>query len=60
MPIFTKRPTPNESGNKNYTQPTRTRTSKIAFATRFAQIASMFSAIELAPHEMHECRRELN
>src|SRR2546425_334859 len=67
MPIFTKRPTPKESGNRNFwmpsdrnTQPTRTRISKIAFATRFAQVTSVFNAIELSPHDMQGNRRELN
>ena len=52
MPIFTKRPTPRESGNKNFcmpsernTQPTRTRISKTAFAARSAQIVSVFTGI---------------
>ena len=59
MPIFTKRPTPKESGNRNFwmpsdrnTQPTRTRISKIACTARFAQITSVFNAIELSPGEM--------
>src|ERR1700722_2289854 len=55
IPIFTKRPTPNESGNRNFcmpserkTQPTRIRISKTALDARSAQVASVFSDIEFS------------
>jgi hypothetical protein len=55
MPIFTKRPTPRESGNKNFwmpserkTQPTRIRMSKVAFAARSAQVPFALIVIALS------------
>jgi hypothetical protein len=66
LPIFTKRPTPRESGNKNFcipserkTQPTRIRMSKIAFAARSAQVAFALTVIALSLRS-REVRNEVN
>lgn len=52
MPVFTKQPTPSDSGNRNFcmpserkTQPTRMRISKTAFAVGAAKMESIFAAM---------------
>jgi hypothetical protein len=67
MPIFTKRPIPRESGNKNFcipsernTQPTRIRISKTVFDVRTPKLRHYSATLNSSPsgcHVQHQFNR---
>jgi len=63
MPIFKNRPSPKESGNRNFwvpserkTQPTRMRMSRMVLATRLAPVVSVFDRLVRVSFRIQERR----